>query len=543
MKKRTWVFAILLILALLFGGCRSSGGNVSGTEGAPDQTAPTEVAPTTPTAVKAAKISCQYLPGEVEAPEGVPVLRWVCLTDRLYGGGERVWSEEAAREVNEMLAEKEMPFRIQFVMLTMGKWLSDSQWFARPEAQEALQDADLIYGRMNPDAMRQYLSPITSYATGEASPSLENAVPHRRNWVCGTLDGEIYGIPAVPGQAGCNGWSVDEALLKGRTDADFAKAFWEMDDLFAEIYKENGNKPFLYISSNGYLQSEDPAAGTQKVWMPNAVDDMLSDTWQYIGACFAVDYSGERPTVVNYLETQEARLLQEAASRYSKAGYVTQNSQALLKYTTVRLAEAYNDAGRRYIPVTDLLYERVKPYDYLSGVAASSGHKAEALSLLNLIAEDEEFRMLLFHGKEGRDYTVNGDGYYEIVIREDGSSYSLSMLSPLSYFSGLTADRKTSEFLNPGAENWFYPAADGMTPLETLQAGAENSILCCPIIFDYTGFREQTAAMAKIFATYFPSFSVMPSERYGQMLSELKEAGSDEILAALQAQLDAWLEK
>ncbi|WP_289466231.1 hypothetical protein, partial [Klebsiella pneumoniae] len=68
------------------------------------------------------------------------------------------------------------------------------------------------------------------------------------------------------------------------------------------------------------------------------------------------------------------------------------------------------------------------PEGFISGVAAVSQHKAEAVSLLNLIAEDEAFRMQLFYGKEGRDYKIV-DGYYEINIHDDGSNYSLDFLS------------------------------------------------------------------------------------------------------------------
>ena len=47
----------------------------------------------------------QYLPAEVENPEGLPVLKWVCITDMYYGGKNRVWSEEAVHELNQMLQD------------------------------------------------------------------------------------------------------------------------------------------------------------------------------------------------------------------------------------------------------------------------------------------------------------------------------------------------------------------------------------------------------------------------------------------------------
>ena len=75
-------------------------------------------------------ISCQYLPQAVDNPQNLPILKWVCLTDGLRGGTNRVWNEAAVQELNQMLAERDMPFRVQFVMMTMSEWLMDTNWFS-----------------------------------------------------------------------------------------------------------------------------------------------------------------------------------------------------------------------------------------------------------------------------------------------------------------------------------------------------------------------------------------------------------------------------
>ena len=139
-------------------------------------------------------VSCQYLPQTVDNPENLPILKWVCLTDGLRGGTNRVWHEAAVHELNQMLAQRDMPFRVQFVMMTMSEWLMDSNWFSRPEAQAVLKNADLIYGIMSADEAMEYLIPITEYVAGTAEHSLKNAVAHENDWAAAMINGEVYGI-------------------------------------------------------------------------------------------------------------------------------------------------------------------------------------------------------------------------------------------------------------------------------------------------------------------------------------------------------------
>jgi hypothetical protein len=62
-------------------------------------------------------VSVQHLPAVVENPENLPVLKWLCLMQPIdFFGYGFVWSEDAAVEVNQMLADRNMPFRVQFAV-------------------------------------------------------------------------------------------------------------------------------------------------------------------------------------------------------------------------------------------------------------------------------------------------------------------------------------------------------------------------------------------------------------------------------------------
>ena len=536
MKKTKRVLALILALLMVWG--LSACG-----ETPPVTTEPTGTQSPTEGTEPEITVTCQYLPKTVDNPDNLPVLKWVCLTEWIYGGGKRTWSETAAQELNQMLADRNMPYRVQFVMLTMDQWLEDSDWFSRPEAQEALKDADLIYGMMRDRDMQKYLTPITEHVIGNAEPSLKNSVAHEKNWLIATVEDDIWGVPTLNYDAYSNGWIVDADLLTayGISEESFSAPFWEMDETFEKIYEANGKMPFLFVDYNAINYSSGLLREQPNAYKPGAIDELISQTFQYVGSCFAVDFRAETPKIINILDSDVIRNIHEALLRYIARGYNTSEIDAAqIRYDFVVGDRKHTDSmGYLSIPVTSSIYNTTVT-NYISGVAAVSEHQADAVSLMNLIAEDETFRMQLFYGKEGRDYTIT-NGYYTIMDQADGSNYSLDMLSPLSYFCGLTSDRQSANLLSPGTENWYYISYDGKTSLQTYQDRLDNCrILGYPITFDYSAFEQEIHAMETVFEKYFPQFTEFSGEVYEQMIQELKDAGNDKVQAELQRQLEQW---
>ena len=258
-----------------------------------------------------------------------------------------------------------------------------------------------------------------------------------------------------------------------------------------------------------------------------------------------MDYSLETPAVVNYTETTTTQKILEAAARYTAAGYSTEDTNAKLRYTSIYGDSIYTNPqnnGEIRIPVTASYFTGTTPEGFVSGVAAVSEHQEAAVSLLSLIAQDEAFRMQLFYGKEGRDYTVT-DGYYKLTKQENGSNYSLDFLSPLSYFCGLTQKPGDLSLSSPGTNNSHFVALDGKTPLQTYQEILDNSVCSYPIQFDFTGHAQELAAIEELFQEkYQPLFlkSGITEALRQQLVADLKAAGSDKILAELQRQLAQW---
>ena len=560
MKKQYRIIAITLVLILLLTGCNIAPAPTDPTTGTSGST-PCTTAPKSPqkpqlshslyglleTPEAPVGVSCQHIPASVENPDNLPVLKWVCLSTMEK---THAWTEEAILEVNQMLADRNMPFRVQFIMLAAEEYPTNCNWFLSSEAQEVLKDADLIWGNFSVSEMKAYLTPITEYATGSKTPSLKNAVVHERNWLDATLNGDIYGIRTDLPSANSTGWYVTPAFMQqhGLTEADFSKNFWEMDALFAEIYKNNGNQAFLLVDRNGVIAAVSGKNAVRSV-TPGMSEMQTLYMYQEIGSCFVIDRSSEVPTVVNKMETETLRNFWSAMIRYKQAGYAVEangenNSLMPVYYSlahgddTCETTLFDNDIDRICIPVTDVIYSGSKGSGCLSGVAAVSEHKEEAITLLNLIAEDEAFRNQLLFGKEGRDYTVN-NGYYAIKKQENGAYYSMPYLSQYAYFTDMYGGRL---FLN----NLSTKGADKLQAYRDMLDSTDYS--CYPILFDYSAFGEELAAISEIFNEYYYDLTaikdgeaVHTSEDYEQMLQKFKDAGSDRIIAELQRQLDEWL--
>jgi len=494
------------------------------------------------------EVSVQYLPAEVDNPDDLPVLKWLCLLNRSDSFVKGfLWNEEAAVEVNQMLADRNMPFRVQFALYVSDyNYATPLDWLARPEIQEDLKSADLILHHFPVDQVKEYMEPLTGYISGGAEPSLKNAVPHEMNWLRTTAEGEIYGVSYKIDYPCSGGWCVDPKLLTdfGLTEADFRKNLWEMDDILAEIYEKNGNKAFFYVGGDGVTATLNHNSGEMVMqYYPSTVSQWMDNIFIGAGSVFAVDFSQEKPTVVNMLDTEISRNIQAALKRYEEAGYLIRGNKKdgflLAIFQTYAFGSYPNVDGKIAIPATEPTYDASKAI--MSGcnsVLAASEHKEEAITLLSLIAEDEAFRSHLMYGEEGRDYTVDADKKYTCVKREDGSRYILNFLSPLGEFSDFIG-KEGSSFSD------YDIVYEGMTELETYREiwdNVERVIYSVP--FDFTGLENEVNEV-RIRAKYYytMSFCTMTEETYNTMIADMNAAGGDKIMAELQKQLDQWVKE
>ncbi len=488
------------------------------------------------------KITRQILPETVNNPEGLPVLKWVCLIT----AGDQVWNEAAVVELNQMLADKKLPYRVQFTILSTSRLdLLPVDWFTHPDVQKELEDADLIYGDYTAQEMEQWLRPITDHIYGEAQPALADTLPDLLSWYSFEANGELYGIPKTPRWNYQQGWSVDPDFMKkyDLTTEDFQKNFWEMDDLFAEIYKENGNQPFLNDAFSGRTGGLITSHG---LYVNLPMDAAMEGTaYQGIALCFCVDLQAEKPTVVNMLETDYFSKVHEAVLRYLKAGYMDRDCNEVSFNYSITSSEPYVSAydGYYQIPCGPKSMKGLSRA-YMTGISAKSPHSKEALSLLEQIMTDDALRLQLCYGKEGRDYTLE-DGVYTLITQGGGSRYYMDYLSPQAVYFDFTSTDADTGYLVPSTTDGLIVKREGKTRLECYREDSATTAFCyLPEILDCSSLDAEMNALLQVIRDYYPMFTnaeYYSEDYYQRMLRDMEEAGMSTVITELQRQLDAWI--
>ena len=579
MITRKGLLAVILVLTVLLSGCgtdpvvtptQTTGSAptdpvVSTTAPDPTEPEPTEPEPTEPPTTDASgkdlatglypedhpKLFSVLLPEEVDNPDDLPVLKWVVLAHWHYIANKATPTQSAVIAINQDLAARGLPFRIQLEFYSLTDFIMDEEdtlyydLLNFPEVRDALKDADLVTGMFyDEEELKTYLLPITEYVSGSGEPTLKNAVPHENYWIMATVDGEIYGMPSRYCSPKVLGWDVDERIFEeyGLQVEDFYAQFWEMDDTFAKVYEKNGSRGFLYLPGDKLNYGE-----YNDSYMPQIIYAQLCYQFRQIISCFAIDYTAETPQLVNYLETEYIRNTQQAIARYYNAGYynVTHPLNQYVKFADVDAGFEYrhnentlNLYGDYAIPVSNAQFMCTDLADYICGISAGSDQTEHCLSLLNLIAEDVEFRKLMLFGVEGEDYKVVNGIRKRIEGRKTSKQecYYMDYLSPLADFCGF----KRGDYKG-------YPVVEeGSTALESYRKTLKGSTVWYPLSyddFDLTGLEDELAAINAVLAVQLKSFHTMDADAYEQMLSDIQEAGGDKVLAELQKQFDAWLEE
>ena len=165
-------------------------------------------------------------------------------------------------------------------------------------------------------------------------------------------------------------------------------------------------------------------------------------------------------------------------------------------------------------------------------VASTSKVPEAALKFLDLTYTDEQIINLLIYGLEGRDYVKNADG-------------------TVSYPDGLDAASVpyTAQLSCGTLGNFFkmYPMAG--TSVESLEWELEQNksaktSVAMGFTFDNSRLKSQYTAVANVIEQFLPGLvcgSVDPEVDIPEFIERLNDAGLQDIIAAKQEQLDAWI--
>ncbi|GAA4783614.1 MULTISPECIES: extracellular solute-binding protein [Microbacterium] len=163
-------------------------------------------------------------------------------------------------------------------------------------------------------------------------------------------------------------------------------------------------------------------------------------------------------------------------------------------------------------------------------VSATSSNPEKALEVYDLIRNDEEDYRLLNYGIEGTDYIVTDEGELDYPEGYDSSTDSLGS----NFWAGRMDEYELPKVTDAENKQEIYDALDAVAedyPYSTLRVNKD-------------AIDPTLAAMGAVLSEYIPQLQYGkfddPEAAIDEMRQKLLDAGYEDALASIQADLDAW---
>lgn len=386
----------------------------------------------------------------------------------------------------------------------------------------------------------------------EYAPELKAAIP-QGIWDCAITNGYdgmgIYGVPALKDTATQNCWDVNGTLL-GELGYDVDAVCEAGLDYYSDEFEEMLQKAKDAKGADFYPLLIEPVVLERMVTHSSIITGDLNNA-----NMLSYFYDAEHPsndigsTIVSKYESEEFAKFAARTYEFSQKGFISPSCQSTATsndYRTATQSSAeYLFGTQSYAFGCELDYSKARGIDVrmvpetaaymdctsgqgaMMAVSVTSKNPERALMFLNLLNTDPVLMTMMNYGLEGFTYTTNDDG--TITFIDDArATYS-------PWTNGMGNIRILPPTDAQGADFWerfsaYYDAA------ETLPYGG--------FIFDASEVETEGAALANVFAEYafnLMSGAVDPDEVLPEFQAKLKEAGIDELVAAAQAQMEAYL--
>lgn len=258
-------------------------------------------------------------------------------------------------------------------------------------------------------------------------------------------------------------------------------------------------------------------------------------------------------TVINVYDTKEIRDYFKTVKSWYDAGYLpadqltdTTRVQEYFQgqmifgtstnYTASQLASwTSSEFDVDIVSTSTVGISTASVQEFMLAIAANCERPDKAMDLLNLIYTDADVANLLQYGIEGTDY-VAVEGTENVITRAgtpnaDGSGYS----STFVHF-GKASDLKVLAPLTDA----FYADADA------LEASAEKAA-CFGYSFDASDYGTEAGAISAVLQEKLPMLNAGAvadvDKAVDELLASLEAAGINDVIAANQEQLNAYLGK
>lgn len=434
--------------------------------------------------------------------------------------GDMTYAEEVQSEINAISEERYgIAFDLEFI--TYGNWA---------------QQVNLLLTSDEVDVVPAFMTPLSTYVKNGQFADLTEYVANasedfKNDWPAEVLKttsigGKVYAIPNLKNYGSCYGLTLAQDV------ADYYgienRHSWTLEEVSEFLYQAQKDFPDRYAlvpSGNGTM-------------IPGWSWDGLGDS-KYIGV---LPDQGQSLTVENLFDTDDFQELAGYTRQWYTDGLTIPDVLNTTEggYEMLRAGKACacfgkfangNEAGCVLTTVVSAWSES-NAYNVTYGLNANSKDLDAAWKALEVLYTDEDIIRFLVQGIEGKSYVVNDN-------------------NTISYIDGKTA--MESGYCMP-TMYWVLPNADCTLPIDAYGEGFFEGIKAfnaetlkskaSGFYFDITEVADQYTACSNVMDKYMQAIlsgSVDTEATIAQANKELEAAGLADIIAAKQAQLDAFL--
>lgn len=459
--------------------------------------------------------ACGTKPAGNDVPEtqdpvvdDIPTLVWYQV-----GGGQPANYDSWQTKVNAYLEEK-LGVHLDVRVVSWSDWGNKRSVIVQND-----EPYDLIFSDMS-----NYTSDVQAGAFANLSglmeevPGLTDLIPQDYLNAC-IVGGGLYGIPCYKDSSMTNFFVWTKKDVEAHYP-EYAQAHTlaEIDEGLRSIYAETRVAPLL-LARNGL----------------SCVVTNKYDACTLGNVGIGIAYNGGTEFVPIF---EQADVLADLAilQTWMEDGLINSDAAVLAQASglcTLGIAQGWPSAAKSWSDergvevVVSQFEDTVLSSDTLMGsitcIANSSGHKLEALKLLELVNTDAVLRDMLWYGEEGVNFEyVEEDGVRK--VQKLNTDWSMAAYTQGTFFVG------TPEV---GSDGY------GEIKLQNENAVASPAMGFIP---DITGIREEIAAVKVIYEEYN---SMIMTGTGGQdyidaMMAAMRTAGFDTILNEVNTQFAAW---
>lgn len=437
----------------------------------------------------------------------VTEIKWISV-----GGGTPLNYEAWLENINPYLEEK-IGVNINVEVVSWGDWANRRNVLATSgEYFDILFTNDEKYTTEVNLGLYQDLTTLLQSTGSE----LYNFIPEDI-WTAVTVDGGIYAVPAYKDSSMTNFWRYQEDLVNEyNIDITNLTTMESMTEALQTITDGTGKSALSLDNQNGLNL------------IPTLFDNLSSGT-KVVG----VKYDDESHTVVFPLDDEELLSQLDILHQWYQSGIVNADAAQVTEgeqYPQVSLAQGWPSAwltdGYTTVQYGETILSNNTVQGSLLGIYAGSTNAEKAIELIQLVNMDSYVRDSFAYGLEGEDwdYTeLNG----EQRVHQVSTDWTWSSYTQGNYFNLTPLDN---------AETNVYE-----TEVAVQNENAKNSTML-GFALDTSKLQTQIATVSDIWTKYSAELMTgtqEPRAYVAEMKAELEAAGLNDLIAAIQEQVDA----